>query len=494
MVFMENTKRNHFQEMDLTTGNLFWKIPLFSLPMALTTILQLLYTTVDLYTVSNFGGGSNSMSAVGSNSALINLLVSFFVSIAVGANVALGNAKGANHKDVAEKVLHTSLVFSLLVGLVVAIGGYFLAPYLLELMGTPEEIFAKSVEYLEIYFIGAPFLLVYNFGSQCLRALGDSRRPLYILIISGIINIAFDLIFVIFFDMDVSGVAWATVLSEAISAILTVLWLWINKKGYIHLTFKGMKMDKQSLLSVIKIGLPAGIQALGFNIPNVLIQSSLYTITNYTIDGVLISQTEIIAGSSASSQIEGYVYAFIDAAAMTCVSFVGQNYGARKKENIRKIFWYSMIWMLIWWGICTIITLIWPTEILGIFITDGKGVNRSNALAAGKERLVLMMLTYCLDGFMDVDGQYLRGMKRSTAPALITLIGITGSRILFLYTLFRLDYFHTIFWLYFTYPLSWAIVDVIYIPVVLLTERKIFRTEFLPSQALQEVSHINKEN
>ncbi|HBE99073.1 MAG TPA: MATE family efflux transporter, partial [Firmicutes bacterium] len=211
MVFMENTKRNHFQEMDLTTGNLFWKIPLFSLPMALTTILQLLYTTVDLYTVSNFGGGSNSMSAVGSNSALINLLVSFFVSIAVGANVALGNAKGANHKDVAEKVLHTSLVFSLLVGLVVAIGGYFLAPYLLELMGTPEEIFAKSVEYLEIYFIGAPFLLVYNFGSQCLRALGDSRRPLYILIISGIINIAFDLIFVIFFDMDVSGVAWATV-------------------------------------------------------------------------------------------------------------------------------------------------------------------------------------------------------------------------------------------------------------------------------------------
>lgn len=486
---MEITKKKRSQEMDLTTGNLFWKIPLFALPMALTTILQLLYTTVDLYTVANFGGGSNSMSAVGSNSALINLLVSFFVSIAVGANVALGNAKGANHKDIAENVLHTSLVFSLIVGLVVGVAGYFLAPYLLKLMGTPEEIFSKSVEYLGIYFIGAPFLLVYNFGSQCLRALGDSRRPLYILIISGIVNIACDLIFVIFFHMDVSGVAWATVLSEAVSAILTVLWLWINKNGYVHLTWKEMKMDKQSLLSIIKIGLPAGVQALGFNIPNVLIQSSLYTITNYTIDGVLISQTEIVAGASASSQIEGYVYAFIDAAAMTCVSFVGQNYGARKKENIRKIFWYSMVWMLISWGACTFITLLWPSEVLGIFITDGNGVNRSNALAAGKERLVLMMLTYCLDGFMDVDGQYLRGMKRSTSPALITLIGVTGSRILFLYTLFRLDYFHTIFWLYFTYPLSWAIVDIIYIPVILLSERKIFRKEFAPTQTTQEISH-----
>ena len=468
-------KNKATQEMDLTSGNLFWKIPLFSLPMAFTTILQLLYTTVDLYTVSNFGGGSNSMSAVGSNSPLINLLVSFFVSMAVGANVALGNAKGAKRKDTAAKVLHTSLFFSLIIGVFVAVFGYFLAPFLLELMNTPDTMIENAALYLKIYFVGAPFLLVYNFGSQCLRALGDSQRPLYILIISGIINIACDLIFVIFFDMDVAGVAWATVLSEVVSAVLTVLWLWLNKKGYVYINWKEMKIDAGCLGNIVRIGLPAGVQALGFNIPNVLIQSSLYTISDYSINGVVISQAEIVAGASASSQIEGYIYAFIDAAAMTCVSFVGQNYGARNKKNIRKVFWYSNFWMLVWWGICSLIVLFLPYQILGIFITEGEDFVRENALAAGKERMFLMTFTYFLDGFMDVDGQYLRGMKRSTAPALITLLGVTVSRILFLYTLFRMPYFHTIFWLYFTYPLSWGIVDIIYIPVILILEKKVFK-------------------
>ncbi len=415
------------------------------------------------------------MSAVGSNSALINLIVAFFVSMAVGANVVLGNAKGANRKDVAEKVLHTSLIFSLIIGVFVGVVGFFLAPYLLELMDTPDELLENAALYLKIYFLGAPFLLVYNFGSQCLRALGDSKRPLYILFISGAINIIFDLVFVICANMDVAGVAWATILSEAVSAILTVLWLWANKKGYVYIKWKEMRIDGKCLGNIVKIGLPAGVQALGFNIPNVLIQSSLYTITNYSIDGVLISQTEIVAGASASSQIEGYVYAFIDAAAMTCVSFVGQNYGARKKDNIRKVYWYSMAWMMIYWGICSLIVLLLPYQILGVFVTEGEGTNRLSALAAGKERMFLMIFTYCLDGIMDVDGQYLRGMKKSMAPALITLLGVTGTRILFLYTLFQLEYFHTIFWLYFTYPLSWAIVDVIYIPVTIVLERKVFK-------------------
>ncbi len=469
-------RKTLFEEMDLTSGKLFWKLPLFSLPMAFTTILQLLYTTIDLYTVAEYGGGNNSMSAVGSNSALINLIVAFFVSIAVGANVALGNAKGANRKDTASKVLHTSLIFSLFIGVFVGVLGFFLAPYLLKLMGTPDSIIDNATIYLKIYFIGAPFLLVYNFGSQCLRAIGDSQRPLYILFISGAVNIAFDLIFVICFKMDVMGVAIATIMSEAVSAILTVLWLCVNKKGYVRIRWKEMKIDRFCLNNIIRIGLPAGVQALGFNIPNVLIQSSLYTISNYSINGVLISQDEIVAGSSASSQIEGYVYAFIDAVAMACISFVGQNYGAKKKENIRKIFWYSMIWMMIFWGVCALVVLLIPYQILGVFITQSETVKAENALEAGKERMFLMIFTYWLDGIMDVAGQYLRGMKKSTAPALITLFGVTGSRILFLYTLFQLDYFHTIFWLYFTYPLSWAIVDLIYMPVTIVLERKVFKT------------------
>ena len=467
-------KRKSFREMDLTTGNLFWKVPLFALPMALTTILQLLYTTVDLYTVSNFGGGSNSMSAVGSNGALINLIVALFVSMAIGANVVLAASKGAHDQERAQKTLHTSLIFATFLGLIVGVLGFFLAPLLLKAMGTIDAIIDKASTYLRIYFLGAPFLLIYNFGSQLLRAMGDSQRPLYILIISGLINVAADLIFVILCRMDVAGVALATIISEAISAILTVLWLWKNKKGYVHIVWKQMRVDSNVLSDIVRIGLPAGIQAMGFNIPNVLIQSSLYTITDYAINGVAIAQEEIVAGSSASSQIEGYIFAFIDAFAMACVSFVGQNYGARKINNMKKVYLYCNVWMSIAWGICAIIIAIIPYQILGIFITEGEGIVRENALAAGKERLWLMGFTYILDGFMGIAGSYLRGMKRSTAPALITLLGVTGSRILFLTTLFHLDYFHTIFWLYFAYPMSWVIVDLIYIPTILLIQKKVF--------------------
>ena len=478
---MENTsvntkKKKRLGEMDLTTGNFFWKVPLFALPMALTTLLQLLYTTVDLTTVAQYGGGSLSMSAVGSNTPLINLILSLFVAMAVGVNVAVGNAKGANDKERASKALHSSIIFALLCGITVGILGYFIAPYLLRLMNTPESIFSKATQYLQIYFVGMPFLMIYNFGSQALRALGDSQRPLYILILSGIFNIIFDPILVIYGHMDVAGVAWATVISEAISALLTLLWLFLHKKGYVYLEWKKLRMDKESIKEIVKIGLPAGIQALGFNIPNVLIQSSLYTIDNYTINGVLISQDEIIAGSSASSNIEGYVYAFIDAFAMTAVSFVGQNYGAKKEENIKKVFWDCQIWMMICCLICSLICGFFDEEVLSIFITDGQGIVRANALEAGKQRMYMMIFTYVLDGFMDIFGCYLRGMKHSTTPAMITLIGVTGSRILFLYALFPLPQFHTIFWLYFTYPLSWAIVDIIYIPVTLYIQKKVFRS------------------
>lgn len=220
---LSDTKKGKLSEMDLTSGNLFWKIPLFGLPMAFTTILQLLYTTVDLYTVANFGGGSNSMSAVGSNTPLITMLVTTFVCLSLGVNVTMGHAKGANNKEAASKVLHTSMILAVLTGIIVSVFGYFMSSIMLSWMGTPASIMAKSTLYLQIYFIGIPFLMVYNYGSQILRALGDSNRPLYILVISGIINIAFDFWFVIGFDLDVAGVAWATVLSEVVSAILVVL-------------------------------------------------------------------------------------------------------------------------------------------------------------------------------------------------------------------------------------------------------------------------------
>ena len=467
---MENKK-----EMDLTVGNLFLKIPMFVLPLMMTTIFQLLYTTIDLWCVSSYGDGAISMSAIGSNSALINLIITVLVSLATGANVCISMAKGANDRIRANKILHTALIVAIVGGVVVSIFGFFMAPVFLKLMGTPSSIIGKATIYLKIYFLGVPMLMIYNFGSQMLRALGDSKRPLYILIISGIFNVAFDLLFVCIFKMDVMGVAIATVISQAVSAILTIGWFVVNKNGFVRLKIAELRVNKKELIEILKIGIPAGLQGLAFCIPNVLIQSSLYTINDYYINGVLISQDEIVAGASASSQIEGYIFAMLDAFAVGLVSFTGQNFGAKKKTNMRKCYWYSFIWMMIFWVCCLILVVLIPEVLLSIFIKKSEGIVISSAIAAGKQRLFIMGFTYFLDGLMDINSDYLRGMKVSTPPAIITMLGCSGTRILFLLTLFKTPQFHTIFWLYAAFPISWILVNLVYIPVVLVSEKKMFK-------------------
>ncbi len=463
-------------ELDLTKGNLFTKFFIFVMPLMLTTILQLLYTTVDLWTVSNYGGGSLSMTAIGSNSALINLIITVLVSLSTGSSVCISVAKGSNNHERANKILHTSILIAIIGGVFIGLFGFFMAPVFLGLMDTPTSIITKAIDYLKIYFLGVPFLMIYNYGSQMLRSLGDSKRPLFILIISGIINVIFDLIFVISFKMDVKGVAYATVLSEIVSAILILAWFYINKNGFVKLNFKELKISKRELIDILKIGVPAGIQGLAFSIPNVIIQSSLYTIHDYTINGIPIAEEEIISGAAASQQIESYIFAMLDAFAVGLVSFVGQNYGANNKLNIKKCYWFSFIWMMIFWVISTIICAIFPHQLLSIFIKESEGVVLENALEAGKERLYIMAFTYFIDGLMDINSNYLRGMKVSTPPAIITMIGCSGTRILFLLTLFKVPYFHTIFWLYAVFPISWILVNIVYLPVILHYEKKIFKT------------------
>ena len=462
-------------ELDLTKGNIFWKVPLFVLPLMATTILQLLYTTVDLWTVSRFGGGALSMSAIGSNSALINLIITVLVSLATGSNVCISVAKGANDSIRANKILHTSFIIAFLGGILFGIFGFFMSPLFLNWMDTPSSIIDNATIYLKIYFIGVPFLMIYNYGSQMLRALGDSKKPLYVLMLSGIINITFDIIFVKLLKLDVMGVALSTVLSEIVSAILIILLFIFNKNGFVRLKIKELKIDKRELIEILKIGLPAGIQGLAFCIPNVLIQSSLYTIHDYTINNVPISEDEILAGASASQQIESYIFAMLDSFAVGIISLVGQNYGASNKNNIRKSYWYSFIWMMLFWLICAILCALIPYNLLSIFIKETEGIIRINALNAGKERLFIMAFTYFLDGWMDINSNYLRGMKYSTPSAIITMIGCSGLRILFLTTLFNVPSFHTIFWLYAVFPISWILVNLVYIPVILYYERKAFK-------------------
>jgi putative MATE family efflux protein len=463
------TKRSS-REMDLTKGNLFWKIPLFALPMALTSVLQLLYTSVDLFTVSQFGGGGKSMSAVSSNGALINLLVTVFVSMSLGTNVAIGNAKGAGDREHAEKVMHTSIIFAIIAGVFVGAFGAGASRTFLVWMGTNEQILDLANDYLTIYFVGLPFLMVYNFASQTMRALGDSRRPLYILAASGLLNVIADYVFVKFFGWDVKGVAWATVLSEALSAVLSLLALQHNQNGFISLSWDKMKFDGDSFKEVLRLGLPAGIQGLAFSIPNVLIQSSIWTLGSSTV-----STVDINTGSAASSQIEGYVFVLMDSCSAAAVAFTGQNYGAKKKENCRKSYWYSMVWMFIFWGVSTAAAMAFHQELFALFITEDGKTNVSVALENAWLRLCVMVLTYFLDGIMDVSSGYLRGMRYSTPPAIITIMGCTVTRLIFLTWIFPLPYFHNITWLYAAFPISWVLTDITYAVAIFIIEPKAFK-------------------
>lgn len=465
----------HKSELDLTRGNLFKKTIKFCLPLMLTTIFQLFYTTIDLWTVSKFGGGSLSMTAIGSNGALINLIVTVLVSLSTGANVCISVAKGAQDKEKAERILHTAFLVAFFGGIIFAFLGFFIAPQLLKLMDTPDSIIDKATLYLRIYFLGCPFMVTFNFGSQMLRALGDSKRPLYFLIISGLVNVLFDLFFVIRLNMDVAGVALATILSQIVSSSLVIWWFYYNKRGFVNFRFNKLRIHKQELFDILKIGLPAGLQGLAFSIPNVLIQSSLYTIDSEVINGMEIGQNEIISGSSASGQLEGYIFAMIDAFAVGCVSITGQNYGARNTKNIKKGYLCSFAWMSIFWTFCAIVATLFGMELLQIFIKDSEGIVMEKALLAGRERLLLMSYTYLLDGLMDLNGCYLRGMKKATIPAVITMIGCTGTRILFLFTLFRLEPFHTIMWLYAAFPISWILVNIVYLFVIPAVQKKTFR-------------------
>jgi Na+-driven multidrug efflux pump len=350
-------------------------------------------------------------------------------------------------------------------------------------MGTIDSIIDKATTYLTIYFVGLPFLMIYNYCAQIMRALGDSNKPLIILTISGIINVIFDLLFVMVFKLDVAGVAWATVISEAVSAILSILAFTFNKGGFVSFSPKKLAIDSIALREIVRIGLPAGLQGLAFSVPNVLIQSSLYTITN---DRIPVE--DIVNGSAASGQVEGYIYALIEALSGACVAFVGQNYGARKKENIRKVFWYAQIWSITANLLASLVCFVLANPLLGLFIHEADQEHLSFAIEAGKQRLFLFLCTYWLDGIMDIDSSYVRGMKRSTAPAIIIFFGCTVSRIIFLFTLFKLEPFHNVTWLYAAFPISWVLVDLVYIPVVITIQKKAFREIGTPSSLLNSES------
>ncbi len=441
----------------MTEGPILKKMILFSLPLMLSSILQLLFNAADTVVVGQFAG-ENSLAAVGSNGALINLMTNLFIGLSVGTNVLLAKAVGARDAEQSRKVVHTSMLLSVLGGLFLMGFGILFAEQVLVWMDVPEEVLPLATDYLKIYFVGLPAMMIYNFGSAILRAIGDTRRPLYYLTVAGVINVCFNLLFVIRFDMDVEGVAWATVISQVVSALLVVLCL-LREKGEIRMELRSLAIDRQTLKQILTIGLPAGFQGTLFSLSNVVIQSSINSFG-----------ATVVAGNSAASNLEGFVYVSMNAIYQATLSFTSQNMGAGRKERVGKILFCGQVCVIVVGLLLGNLMVLFGHKLLAIYSPRLPVINK------GFERLMVVCGTYALCGIMDVMVGAIRGMGYSVMPMIVSLVGACGLRILWLRTLFLTDRFHTPFMIYITYPVSWIITILAHVLCYLYIRKKMKMT------------------
>lgn len=439
-------------EIDMCNGPIFTKIILFALPLMASGILQLLFNAADIIVVGRFAG-SESLAAVGSTSALINLLVNVFIGLSVGANVLVARYYGGQNRKDLEETVHTSMVVAAVGGVILIAAGVLLAAPLLELMGTPEDVLPLAVLYMKIFFVGMPATLIYNFGSAVLRAVGDTRRPLYFLFAAGVINVILNLFFVIVFSMGVAGVALATVISQCISALLIVQCLMRSDADY-RLRPDRLRIVPEKLVSIVKIGLPAGLQGAIFSISNVLIQSSVNSFGSVAM-----------AGNTAASNIEGFVYTAMNAIYQTALSFSSQNFGARNFKRMTRIQFYCIGLVVFVGFVLGEGAVVFGRQLLGIYSSDAE------VIQYGMNRLGIISATYFICGMMDVMVGGLRGMGCSVIPMLVSLTGACAFRIVWIYTVFAMN--RTLQVLYLSYPVSWAITFTAHVVTYVLVRRHV---------------------
>ena len=423
-------------EIDMCNGPLLGKLLIFALPLMLSGILQLLFNAADIIVVGRFTG-SHALAAVGSTSSLINLLVNLFIGFSIGANVLTAQYYGAKDQKNIHQTIHTSILISLIGGIILIAVGVLLARPLLELMATPEDVLDQATLYMKIYFCGMPATMVYNFGAAILRAIGDTRRPLYFLFTAGVLNVFLNLFFVIVFHMGVAGVALATIISQTLSAILVVRCL-TNLDGICRLYLKQLKIYPEKLLRIVQIGLPAGLQGAVFSISNVLIQSSVNSFGSIAM-----------AGNTAASNLEGFVYTSMNAVYQTALSFTSQNIGAGKYQRIGMILRRCVALVTIIGLALGGLVVLFHQPLLSIYSTD------PDVISYGTVRLFIICLPYFLCGIMDTLVGMLRGMNYSILPMIASIVGVCGLRIVWIFTVFRWN--HTLFTLYISYPITWAL-------------------------------------
>lgn len=443
MLFNKNKKDKSRHEIDMVNGHILKKMLLFSFPLMASSILQLLFNAADIIVVGRFAG-DNSLAAVGSTTSLINLMVNLFVGLSIGTNVlAARHYAGKRDKELSE-VVHTSVMLSLVSGVVLAFAGIIFAGPMLRLMKSPDSVIGLAELYLRIYFLGMPAMMVYNFGSAILRAKGDTKRPLYYLTFSGVVNVILNLFFVIVLRMDVAGVAAATSISQVISAVFVLKCL-IHEDGGMKLEFSKLKIHKHRLLEIMEIGLPAGFQGILFSLSNVVIQSAINSFGDV-----------VMAGSAAAGNLENFVYCSMNAFYQAAISFTSQNVGASRYERINKIMICSVGCATVTGLVLGIATYAFGNPLLSIYTTSSAVVEQ------GMIRLGIIATTYALCGIMDTLVGMLRGLGYSIIPMIVSLIGACLSRIVWIAIIMRIPALCSVEMIYISYPATWIVTGMVH--------------------------------
>ena len=423
-------------EIDMCNGTIMDKLISFSVPLMLSGILQLMFNAVDIIVVGRFAG-SQSLAAVGSTTALINMFVNLFIGVSLGANVLAARFYASGkHKEMSETV-HTAITFAAISGVVMALIGVLMAKPALELMGTPDDVINLSTLYMRIYFLGMPFFMLYNYGAAILRAVGDTRRPLLFLVVAGVTNAVLNMILVIVFHLGVAGVAIATIISQLISCILVLRCLYMTDSSY-QLRFSRLCMKKFYLVQIFQVGIPAGVQSTVINISNALLQSSVNSFGSTAM-----------AGYTAANNILGFLYASVNAVTQACMSFTSQNYGVGKWKRMDRVLIDCLILSFIAMMILGNSAYFFGPKLLTIYTSNPK------VIQCGMEILLYTTVTYFLCGFMDLFPGALRGMGRSGVPMILSIIGTVGTRIVWIFWIFPSH--RSLDILFISYPASWII-------------------------------------
>lgn len=457
------------KQRDFTTGPIFFPTLFFTIPIILSGLLQIFYNMADQVVVGQFSGDPNALAAVGSTSSITTLLANFAIGISIGAGVVVAQHFGAGRREKLSEAVHTSMALALASGVFFALLALLLSRPLLALMGTQPIILDTAALYIKIYFLGFPATMVYNFGATILRSVGNSRLPLYILAAAGVVNVALNLVFVIAFDMSVLGVAWATTISQYLSAVAVTVAL-MRTRGEHRFFIRKLRFHRDSLGNILRIGVPSGIQGCCFALANVFIQAAVNSFPAVTLpSGEVI--TDVVTGRTISASIENFVYVAFHSFLQTTLTFVGQNFGAGKQDRVKKSLFANLFWVTVVGLSVGFLLLLLFRPLCALYI-DTALPGTELVLAKARESGVVMLSTYFLCGIMEVLSGYLRGQGCSMMPMISSLFGACVFRILWIELVFPIPFFHSLSGIVLSWPASWVLVIGLHLVTLYAFNRK----------------------